>query len=82
VIAMTAQIIQFPTRPVIPAPTDFCSDIEEARYMVARLRAQRDAFDPHSRKFMIEQIKLDWWMDELLRLSDAANDNIIPLRRA
>lgn len=79
---MTAQIIPFPARPVIPALPDCCNEIEEARYMVARLRVQRDACDPHSRKFMVEQIKLDWWMGELMRVSDVANDNIIPLRRA
>lgn len=76
-----AKIVPFPARPAIPALPDFCSEIEEARHMVARLRAQRDAYAPSTRKFMIEQIKLDWWMEELLRVSVDADSSVIAMRR-
>ncbi|MBA4092043.1 MAG: hypothetical protein C0494_15835 [Sphingobium sp.] len=78
---MAMNVISFPVRSVIPALNDACTDIEEARHMVARLRTQRDACHPHSRQFMVEQIKLDWWMDELMRVSVVADSNVIVLRR-
>lgn len=79
---MASNVIPFPVRAVIPALPDFCTEIEEARHMVAKLRAKRDSFLPGSRDWHLEQIKLDWWMGELARVSGVANDNIIPLRRA
>jgi hypothetical protein len=79
---MASNVIPFPVRAVIPALPDFCTEIEEARHMVAKLRANRDGLLPGSRDWQLEQIKLDWWMGELVRVSGVANDNIIPLRRA
>lgn len=43
------------------------SEIEQARHYIATHRAARDEQERGSRAWHVEQIKLDWWVAQLLR---------------
>lgn len=42
-------------------------EIEQARHYIELHREQRDRFERDSRAWHVEQIKLDWWVKELLK---------------
>lgn len=77
-----SNVIPFPNRSAIAALPDLPTEIDEARHMVAKLRAQRDACEIGSRAFAVEQIKLGWWSDELSRLIAGVQGSVIRLRTA
>lgn len=50
------------------------SEVEQARHYIGNHRAARDDQDKGSHKWHVEQIKLDWWVSQLLRAVDCTAD--------